>query len=182
MGDQQGHKILAWTQIVSRQSASLCSFNSEKFILCNLLFLPADIVDNVSLVYILLIEHLLWHCVTTWALQRHMAGHVLVAGSSVEGLDRVVGPGTMVPPGTSQTPPATGPDRFSRWKCNLQGKTLPAYCLPLLSTILHYFHYLHYFALQKLCLCLCLMILVPHIVLVTTLWAINICPLLRDSA
>ena len=124
--DQQGHKILAWTQIVSRQSASLCSFNSEKFILCNLL-LPADIVDKVSLVYSLLIEHLLWHCVTTWALQRHMAGHVLVAGSSVEGLDRVVGPGTMVPPGTSQTPPATGPDRFSRWKCNLQGKTLPAY-------------------------------------------------------
>ena len=50
--DQQGHKILAWTQIVSRQSASLCSFNSEKFILCNLL-LPADIVDNVSLVYLL---------------------------------------------------------------------------------------------------------------------------------
>ena len=177
--DQQGHKILAWTQIVSRQSASLCSFNSEKFILCNLLLLQADIVDNVSLVYSLLNEHLLWHCVTTWALQRHMAGHVLVAGSSVEGLDRVVGPGR--DHGTAwhlADPPChPGPDRFSRWKCNLQGKTLPAYWLPLLSTILHYFHYLHYFALQKLCLCLCLMILVPHIVLVTTLWAINICPL-----
>ena len=47
--DQQGHKILAWTQIVSRQSASLCSFNSEKFILCNLLLLlPADIIEKVS--------------------------------------------------------------------------------------------------------------------------------------
>ena len=93
MGDQQGHKILAWTQIVSRQSASLCSFNSEKFILCNLLLLQADVADKVSLVYSLRIEHLLWHCVTTWALQRHMAGHVLVAGSSVEGLNCVVGPG-----------------------------------------------------------------------------------------
>ena len=149
--DQQGHKILAWTQIVSRQSASLCSFNSEKFILCNLL-LPADIVDNVSLVYtyyylLSTCCDIVWQlgpCNVTWPgmcwsqVARSRGWTVL--------LDQA---GTMVPPGTSQTPPATGPDRFSRWKCNLQGKTLPAYWLPLLSTILHYFHFLHYFALQK---------------------------------
>ena len=85
---------------------------------------------------------------TTWALQRHMAGHVLVAGSSVEGLDRVVGPGTMVPPGTSQTPPATPAQTGSRdgsatCKARLCRPTdshyFPLYCtISTTYTTLHY--------------------------------------------
>ena len=172
--DQQGHKILAWTQIVSRQSASLCSFNSEKFILCNLL-LPADTVDKVSLVYLLsTCCDIVWQlgpCNVTWPgmcwsqVARSRGWTVL--------LDQA---GTMVPPGTSQTPlpPAQTGSRDGSATCKAR------LCRP---TSRHYFALLWSTLTQALVACYaCLMIFVPPIVLTTTTWATNICILLIYKA
>ena len=74
-----------------------------------------------------------------------MAGHVLVAGSSVEGLDRVVGPGR--DHGTAwhlADPPCHRPRPVLAMEVQPARQDSAGLLTP---TIMHYFHYLHYFAL-----------------------------------